>query len=414
MAKQNQSNSIETKVVSVVLLLAVVVLLLFGLLAVVLAASPLIFLVLYLINQIAYLSSDKRRKRDFFWLTYDERELFKSSWEDFSAALRTKKYVEAAVEREGIRLNQNGQISVRSYRGQDLKAQLDNANYVIGQTAPVIEALENRPQKQRKKGRKHYSSAWGFGLSLLVFLGFVCYGSNTLNVSQIIEQMKSGQTGDAIGAMLLTFVVVKLVFFAIFSIRFRKPPLVTMENVDTYIDDMQEKMKQKDKTEKQPLSDSGEVGNGTVPLVVEKVECGMEENVVESEAGKSYEETMFGNWAEELEKEGNSLLGNWNNWENVGQWKNLSVPFSLLGTKVRAAIEYDAGKNLVYFGITKYDDGDNVSQSLLKNDAFRNIMKTNGLAVKNNEWWYCLKYASFDNVFAQYRKLLNDMKNHQN
>lgn len=293
MAKQNQSNSIETKVVSVVLLLAVVVLLLFGLLAVVLAASPLIFLVLYLINQIAYLSSDKRRKRDFFWLTYDERELFKSSWEDFSAALRTKKYVEAAVEREGIRLNQNGQISVRSYRGQDLKAQLDNANYVIGQTAPVIEALENRPQKQRKKGRKHYSSAWGFGLSLLVFLGFVCYGSNTLNVSQIIEQMKSGQTGDAIGAMLLTFVVVKLVFFAIFSIRFRKPPLVTMENVDTYIDDMQEKMKQKDKPEKQPLSDSGEVGNGTVPLVVEKVECGMEENVVESEAGKSYEETMF-------------------------------------------------------------------------------------------------------------------------
>ena len=410
MAKQNQSNSIETTVVSVVLLLAVV-LLLFG---AVIYASPLIFLVLYLINQIAYLSSDKRRKRDFFWLNYGERELFKSSWEDFSAALRTKKYVEAAVERERIRLNQNGQISVRSYRGQDLKAQLDNANYVIGQTAPVIEALENRPQKQRKKGRKHYSNAWGFGLSLLVFLGFVCYGSNTLNVSQIIEQMKSGQTGDAIGAMLWTFVVVKLVFFAIFSIRFRKPPLVSMENVDTYIGDMQEKMKQKDRPGKLTLSDSEEEGNDAVPLVTEKVGGGMEENIVESEAGKSYEETMFGNWAEVLEKDGNSLLGNWNNWENVGQWKNLSVPFSLLGTKVRAAIEYDAGKKLVYFGITKYDDEDNVSQSLLEDVVFRNIMKINGLTVKNNEWWYCLKYASFDNVFAQYRKLLNDMKNHQN
>ena len=410
MAKQNQSNSIETKVVSVVLLLAVV-LLLFG---AVIYASPLIFLVLYLINQIAYLSSDKRRKRDFFWLNYGERELFKSSWEDFSAALRTKKYVEAAVERERIRLNQNGQISVRSYRGQDLKAQLDNANYMIGQTAPVIEALENRPQKQRKKGRKHYSNAWGFGLSLLVFLGFVCYGSNTLNVSQIIEQMKSGQTGDAIGAMLWTFVVVKLVFFAIFSIRFRKPPLVSMENVDTYIGDMQEKMKQKDRPGKLTLSDSEEEGNDAVPLVTEKVGGGMEENIVESEAGKSYEETMFGNWAEVLEKDGNSLLGNWNNWENVGQWKNLSVPFSLLGTKVRAAIEYDAGKKLVYFGITKYDDEDKESQSLLEDGLFRKIMKINGLTVKNNEWWYCLKYASFDNVFAQYRKLLNDMKNHQN
>ena len=410
MAKQNQSNSIETKIVSVVLLLAVV-LLLFG---AVIYASPLIFFVLYLINQIAYLSSDKRRKCDFFWLNYGERELFKSSWEDFSAALRTKKYVEAAVERERIRLNQNGQISVRSYRGQDLKAQLDNANYVIGQTAPVIEALENRPQKQRKKGRKHYSNAWGFGLSLLVFLGFVCYGSNTLNVSQIIEQMKSGQTGDAIGAMLWTFVVVKLVFFAIFSIRFRKPPLVSMENVDTYIGDMQEKMKQKDRPGKLTLSDSEEEGNDAVPLVTEKVGGGMEENIVESEAGKSYEETMFGNWAEVLEKDGNSLLGNWNNWENVGQWKNLSVPFSLLGTKVRAAIEYDAGKKLVYFGVAKYNDEDNVSQSLLEDVVFRNIMKINGLTVKNNEWWYCLKYASFDNVFAQYRKLLNDMKNHQN
>ena len=85
----------------------------------------------------------------------------------------------------------------------------------------------------------------------------------------------------------------------------------------------------------------------------------------------------------------------------------------MLGTKIGGGIEYDAGENAIYLGIGKYEDEDSVSQPLLNNGTFTQIMKANGLLVKNNEWWYCLKYASFGNVFAQYCKLIDDIKNNQ-
>lgn len=187
MAKNNQNDPLETIFSYIIVFLIVVVALVAGSVLIAYVAAPLIFLILYLINQIAYLASDRKRKRNFFWLTYDERELFKSRWEDFVAALKMKEYVEVAVEREGIQLNQNGQISVRSYRGKELRSKLDNANYVIKNASPLLDELQNKPRKQRKKCRKHYSNAFAFGLSLLALFYIVYDTLNTLNVSQIIK-----------------------------------------------------------------------------------------------------------------------------------------------------------------------------------------------------------------------------------
>lgn len=105
MAKNNQNDPLETIFSYIIVFLIVVVALVAGSVLIAYVAAPLIFLILYLINQIAYLASDRKRKHNFFWLTYDERELFKSRWEDFVAALKMKEYVEVAVEREGIQLN---------------------------------------------------------------------------------------------------------------------------------------------------------------------------------------------------------------------------------------------------------------------------------------------------------------------
>ena len=109
MAKNNQNDPLETIFSYIIVFLIVVVALVAGSVLIAYVAAPLIFLILYLINQIAYLASDRKRKRNFFWLTYDERELFKSRWEDFVAALKMKEYVEVAVEREALEpvLSQN-------------------------------------------------------------------------------------------------------------------------------------------------------------------------------------------------------------------------------------------------------------------------------------------------------------------
>ena len=120
----------------------------------------------------------------------------------------------------------------------------------------------------------------------------------------------------------------------------------------------------------------------------------------------SNEENLFISWADRLRSDGYDVTGNWENWDNAGQWKNLAVVSSISDQRLRITIEYDASSKKVYFGIAKLGDEDKVSQELLNSEAFRNIITENGLTVKNNEWWYCQRFSSLDCVFEEFCKLL--------
>ena len=125
----------------------------------------------------------------------------------------------------------------------------------------------------------------------------------------------------------------------------------------------------------------------------------------------SEQQEAFNSWAAALKDKGYDVLGNWDNWENAGQWKNLAVVSSISDERLRITIEYDARSRKVYFGIAKLGDEDKVSQELLNSETFRNIITENGLTVKNNEWWYCLRFSSFDRVFSEYCELLASCRN---
>ena len=104
------------------------------------------------------------------------------------------------------------------------------------------------------------------------------------------------------------------------------------------------------------------------------------------------------------------MTGNWNNWKNAGQWKSLAVVLPADQTNLRITIEYYTKTKKLYYGIAKLNEEDQISQDLLDSETFRKIMSDCGLTVTNNKWWYCLQYASFDDIFTQYNELIRIFK----
>lgn len=245
-----------------------------------------------------------------------------------------------------------------------------------------------------------------------------------------------GLMAAVIGAVALMWLIGWLVGRARFGLKNPKPPLVSMDNVYDYADgfandkkrkeaerlrrkeeqrqrrELQRKARQQAKTGKGIEAGSAEgkepdgdetAGNSAAALAASAP--------AESDAPqRSAEESLFASWAASLRNGGYKLTGNWENWENCGPWKNLAVVSSVNGVGIRIIVEYYVKSKKVYFGIAKLNDEDNISQELLDSEAFRNIMAENGLTVKNNGSWYCLKFSTFGNVFQEYRHLISNVK----
>ena len=121
---------------------------------------------------------------------------------------------------------------------------------------------------------------------------------------------------------------------------------------------------------------------------------------------RSTEENLFISWANSLRNEGYNIIGNWENWENSGLWKNLAVVSSVNGVDIRIVLEYYVKSKRIYFGIAKLNEEDKVSQELLNSETLQNIITENKLTIKNDEWWYCLKFSTSDKIFQEHRHLI--------
>lgn len=222
-----------------------------------------------------------------FWLLDSEKDRFKDVTMRLSDAIDTRDYVNAAVKNEGIHINQNGRISAKSYRGQGLQRDLDDANATINDLLPVHTEMEKRPQRRYKDTRKHYSRFIGFGIAFFVWL--VCILATSDNLGQNFKAYFSGigETGTSgisaiknvwssdkdtiemaqedfdkivdpyenlnqdelkgeskyafneilwmsLCLMLFVYVAIWVVCMIVFSVKYKKPPVVDLNNVDTY------------------------------------------------------------------------------------------------------------------------------------------------------------------------------------
>ena len=224
-----------------------------------------------------------------------------------------------------------------------------------------------------------------------------------------------------------------------------EPPTVSMNNVDTYIEAYREKKARKEqerlqrkkeqkqkreekrqaieqaKAEKNRIEEKRPEETETqrdmpeviLDVPVAKPETASAVSVENNTRGRSKEENLFISWADSLRNEGYDITGNWENWEYSGPWKNLAVVSSVNGVGVRIAIEYYMKSKRVYFGIAKLNAEDENSQELLNSETFQNIIRENGLTVKNNETWYCLKFSTFSKAFQEYRHLIETINETQ-
>lgn len=245
---------------------------------------------------------------------------------------------------------------------------------------------------------------------------------------------------------MVVYIVIRLARNASFSKMCSEPPIVTLDNIDTYIGkyrqqkateeairkkqeerlkrlkERERQAKEQKKAEKARAAEQrkAEVVNAKTAAEV-KVETPDKPAAEPSQSApvapttdipqRSREENLFISWADALRKGGCEVLGNWDNWKNAGQWKNMAVVSSISDKRLRITVEYDTKSRKIYYGIAKLDGADTVSQELLNSEKFRQIMSESGLSVKNNEWWYCMKFSSFDNVFQEYRHLIDTVNN---
>lgn len=431
---------------------------------------PALFLVMAFINYLQYSLNDKMWLDTGFWLRDDECSKFITYKIVLDRANDIKNHVQGVVDSGGVRLNNDGQISRKSYYGKDLRNALNNANYDIGEAEPIVEDLSKRPYKRWKKARSHYANAWAYGIaigvwiiSLLIFSLFTS-GNLFQNFSLYFSEMSNnvsavwGSEHDMssngflkslwiiLGISLFVYIVTKVVYQEVFSIICEKPPVVTVNNVDTYVEkfrqqqvrketerrqqeeeirqqkELRRQAKEQKKAEKARAAErmKAEVANAKAAAEV-KVETLGKPAAEPSQSApvapttdmpqRSREENLFISWADALRKGGYEVLGNWDNWKNAGQWKNMAVVSSISDKRLRITVEYDTKSRKIYYGIAKLDGEDTVSQELLNSEKFRQIMSEDGLSVKNNEWWYCMKFSSFDNVFQEYRHLIDTVNN---
>ena len=456
---------------------------------------PIVVLTLFLVNWIRYMVQDRKRRATNFWLSAQEQEQFEKAANMIAYAEDEREKVQNLVTVRGISRNQDGQISQRSYEGKDLRGRENTANSLIDKYTPIYSELQSRPYNRWRKARSHYAKAFGFGVIILVVAALFGIselrdvsenkssdstlvsetGDSTKIVSsEVTEQNEkvelSEQTakstddstensnlesfikallslfGMSIGIMaglLAAVAILWLIGWLIGRIRFGlknpEPPLVSMNNVDTYVEKYMEKLVQKEaerkqreenlrqkreqkriakeqaKTEKIRVAEKNTEETETQKVEDKKPDVQtpepetlvIEPNPVTNEVSqRSKEENMFMSWADTLRESGYDIIGNWENWANAGQWKNLAVVSSINDVPVRIIIEYYAKSRKIYFGIAKFSDKDKLSQELLDSDAFQKIISDCGLTVKSTGWWYCMKYSSFDNIFQEYQQLI--------
>lgn len=237
-----------------------------------------------------------------------------------------------------------------------------------------------------------------------------------------------------LGISLFAYLVTKFVYQAIFSTVCEEPPVVTVNNVDTYIGEFrqqqirketelrlrEEEIRQQKELKRQAKEQrKAEVANAKAAEV--KIETSGKPAAEPSRftpvapttdmPQRSREENLFISWADSLKKDGYEIVGNWENWKNAGQWKNMAVVSSINNIRLRITVEYDAKSRKMYYGIAKLDGEDAVSQELLNSERFRQIMSECGLSIKNDEWWYCMNFASFNDIFQAYQHLIDTVNN---
>lgn len=248
---------------------------------------PPIFLIAFVVNYTSWRKTDRFvAKKLKFWLTDTEKRQYIELSNSIVYYHNKKKNAQNAAVNEGIRVNQNGRLSAKSYRGQDLQGAIDESEAFLNEKIPVLDEFQKRPRMRWKTARKHFSKSIGFGMAIIVWLvfflvnadnivdnyskyvynigdtahsGFSIIGdlwmdvihSDSTNISKNIDYKnlninKNNEVQKdsydefstvfiiATLFMIVAYFIALIIGIIVFRLKYRKPPLVNASNVISY------------------------------------------------------------------------------------------------------------------------------------------------------------------------------------
>lgn len=248
---------------------------------------PPIFLIAFVVNYTSWRKTDRFvAKRLKFWLTDTEKRQYIELSNSIVYYHNKKKNAQNAAVNEGIRVNQNGRLSAKSYRGQDLQGAIDESEAFLNEKIPVLDEFQKRPRMRWKTARKHFSKSIGFGMAIIVWLVFFFVNADNIvdNYSKYVYNIgDTAQSGfsiigdlwmDAIHSdstnisknidyknlninkndevqkdsydefltvfiiatlfMIVAYFIALIIGIIVFRLKYRKPPLVNAGNVISY------------------------------------------------------------------------------------------------------------------------------------------------------------------------------------
>lgn len=248
---------------------------------------PPIFLIAFVVNYTSWRKTDRFvAKRLKFWLTDTEKRQYIELSNSIVYYHNKKKNAQNAAVNEGIHVNQNGRLSAKSYRGQDLQGAIDESEAFLNEKIPVLDEFQKRPRMRWKTARKHFSKSIGFGMAIIVWLVFFFVNADNIvdNYSKYVYNIgDTAQSGfsiigdlwmDAIHSdstnisknidyknlninkndevqkdsydefltvfiiatlfMIVAYFIALIIGIIVFRLKYRKPPLVNAGNVISY------------------------------------------------------------------------------------------------------------------------------------------------------------------------------------
>lgn len=248
---------------------------------------PPIFLIAFVVNYTSWRKTDRFvAKKLKFWLTDTEKRQYIELSNSIVYYHNKKKNAQNAAVNEGIRVNQNGRLSAKSYRGQDLQGAIDESEAFLNEKIPVLDEFQKRPRMRWKTARKHFSKSIGFGMAIIVWLvvflvnadnivdnyskyvynigdtahsGFSIIGdlwmdvihSDSTNISKNIDYKNLNiNKNDEVQKdsydefstvfiiatlfMIVAYFIALIIGIIVFRLKYRKPPLVNASNVISY------------------------------------------------------------------------------------------------------------------------------------------------------------------------------------
>ncbi|MDE7357441.1 MAG: hypothetical protein K2M74_03290 [Bacteroidales bacterium] len=206
---------------------------------------------------------DKSLIQRNFWLTKSEKERFIKFNNAYWFYRNKRDEAWKAVDREGIRMNKDGGISQRSYRGQDLQGAINESEKNMKILTPQLEEIRKIPQKNWKRVGRHFTNRIAMPVALCIGLivgplraeikrnqaehGETVASDSVLDkIRSIFDELKSIKYDDmfqnmdpsslkfwaSIGIVsLVAWVICWGIMFTVYSQKYPKPDIVTSNNV---------------------------------------------------------------------------------------------------------------------------------------------------------------------------------------